>query len=188
MGLPDLEQFGVSVASILTPEYLLTRETVEGIIFSALEELGQVAREESKAQPLAMRDLAPADLGFPNQAWNEQTGTTTSAYEASQISADTMADDTWVVIWGLMDNSDNQVASLLRMDIGGARVVQWELNRLWSSGNPSRVGITINPVIITKNKEMTANLYIKQGAGRNGSIELVYLGAVAEIEGTTLRT
>jgi len=186
MGLPNLHASGVTISSVLIPEPFLTRQTIEDLQFAALEHLAaEVAKQVKGAPALTFRDLMPADLGFPNESWTEQTGTTEAAWETTQVSSDVLADDTWVVIWGVQEQSERPVYQGIRWEVGGARIQQWSLTQLWMV--PSRTGFVLSPIVISKNKVMTVYGYVLPGAGPLGSVTIQYLGATAELEGRALR-
>jgi hypothetical protein len=179
---------GVTVVSVLVPEDFLAPETKELIMFKTLEMTVEKAREDTLGKKsLTVRDLLPQDIGFGNQAWNEQTGTTSNAYEDSQVASDSIADDTWIGICGVQDQSTIPSVSALRWDVGGTRVAQWNISMINSGDHPNKAGLTLSPIIVSRNKIVTIQHYIRQGGNRKGSTELAYIGYVVELEGLTLR-
>lgn len=162
----------VEVLSVLWPAPLMAVErimqqlddTIMTVVKSALSELGTV--------PLIVRDLAAVDLGRSVRGWNQQLVDSNNNWVTSVFDSTTkVPDNTFVGIVGAMNLTPQGSVGGVRIQVGGARVVEWDLQKLFmpygaagSSMDLGRYGISLSPVIATQNKEVTIDYYARGAA------------------------
>jgi hypothetical protein len=173
-----------------------------------IEELESMARLEMPTERLISRSIVPTDLALTNARWTETSGTSANAFTNTSISSNTVADDRYVGIWGVrlftpMSTVDNDASlaaleqmqypiSILRIDVGGTRVAQWDLYPLMSiqidlaESHAFRPisGLTLTPVLIGPNKSVTISEYVTVSTAL---YTLGLEGVVVEPEGLILR-
>ena len=74
-----------------------------------------------------VRQLLPSDLNESNEVWAETVTASGSAYQNSAVAYQIIPDDTTVCMYGLIDTSDPQAVTQLRVTSGqGVRAI-WDL-------------------------------------------------------------
>lgn len=128
----------------------IRNEAVNFIVGEAVKQL-KLAEEK-----LIVRDIrADIDLDYATEDWSEVSGTTAATYET--MSTGTMADQRWVGIFGVKI-SPNSVVSALRLNIGGADRVLWQLQSLGKYDD--YVGFTPFVALIPPNTPYTISRYV----------------------------
>lgn len=171
--------------SVLTPIRNMAPERLDSLQQGALARLLEIAEKDLKGpeKRLIQRDLMPSDLGLTNEVWDETTGGTANTFENSDIASKTIADQRFIVIWGLIDASETISVSALRFTIGSSKVALWNLDKL--AEDPNRQGVALSPIFISQNTPITIEHYVKVA---NSGTKLILVGAVCEKEGKTLKT
>lgn len=171
--------------SVLTPIRNMAPERLDALQQEALAKLLEIAETDLRGpeKRLILRDLMPTDLGLSNESWFETTGGTPNAFEDSEIASKTIADQRFIVIWGLIDASEAIAVSALRFTVGSSKVALWSLDKL--AMDPNRQGVALSPIFISQNTPITIEHYVKVA---NEGTELIFVGAVCEKEGKTLKT
>lgn len=195
----SLADMGVSLVSILMPRDDVPVDVIHAIRMGSIEKLVQVAREDlGSGMRLTVRDLLPVDIGYTNQEYTDTSGATDNAYAATSISADTIANNTFVVVWGVrlhfpIVGVTSPPVTVLRWTVGGARVAQWSLYNIAHTQHPDNVeafgirpitGISLSPIIIRQNMPLTVDAYV---VTVSTGFVVTYDGAVCEPEGSILK-
>jgi hypothetical protein len=167
---------------VLLPIDLIPLEELSTIRVAALNTLIAEAQTQLPGLTLVVRDLMPSVLGLSNEVWYETTGSSANTWENSSIASKTIADQTFVCIWGITILGDEPSVSALRFTIGHAKVAMWNLEKLFTMEH--KAAVTLSPLIITQNVEITIERYVKVA---NAGVELVFDGAVCEKEGKNLK-
>ena len=134
---------------------------------------------------MVVRDINPlvtiGDLDFTYWDWNEVTGAS-ATWET--MSTGTMADQRWLVIYGVMDDDDFRSCSALKFNIGGADRVIWSLQQLpGPSTNAGVTGVSPGGVVIPPNAPYTISRYVRS---INTPTHLILKGFVCEPRGKVL--
>ena len=142
-----------------------------------------------------VRQLLPSDLNESNEVWAETVTASGSAYQNSAVADQTIPDDTTVCMYGLIDTSDPQAVTQLRVTSGqGVRAI-WDLFPIIGS-NPSisgdiicRTMYAMTPVIITRNINIKIEYYVRAFSPQviRGA-EIAILGLVVENQGVNIQT
>ena len=141
-----------------------------------------------------IRQLQPSDLNESNEVWAETVSNTGNAYQDSQIANQIIPDDTTVILYGLIDTSDPQAVTALRLTSGqGVRAV-WDLFPIIGS-NPNLSGEIIcrtmyamTPVIITRNINVKIEYYVRSFSPQvTRGVEIAILGLVIENSGLNVQ-
>lgn len=171
--------------SVLTPIRNMAPERLDGLQQLALDKLLEIAEKELKGteKRFIQRDLMPTDLGLTNEVWDETTGDTANDWEDSDIASKTIADQRFIVIWGVIDASQTISVSALRFTVGSSKVAEWNLDKL--AQDPNHQGVALSPIFISQNTPITIEHYVKVA---NSETELILVGAVCEKEGKILKT
>jgi len=175
----------IAINSVLLPVRVMAPERVDNLEEEARKKLLEVTLRELKGareEQLVIRQMVPTDLGLTNEVWYETTGTTANTYEASGISEKTIANERFVAITGVLDNSEGAPVSALEFTVGSSKVAEWSLDRLIQDGY--REGIALSPVIITQNQKVTIKHYVKI---KSSGTEIILLGIVCEKVGKKLK-
>lgn len=179
----------VSINSVLVPAWLMPYHQINSIRQAALNSLLVAAHEGMVAgHKITVRDLRPTDVGLTNDVWQETTGATANTWENSAVAGGTtytIADDRFIVIWGLTYNlkdGDTPAVAAVRLEIGGSKVAIWHLDKLLQCQN--KTAITLSPIIICQSIEIKIEHYVKVASA---GVEIIYDGACAEKEGKLLR-
>lgn len=134
-------------------------------------------------QPIVIRGLRPSDLGETNDIWAETVTAVANAYQNSQIANQTIPDDTVVCLYGIVDTSEPQMVTSLRVRSGQGTRAEWDMFPIISNDTriESRTAYATSPVIITKGINVTIQYYVRQASPQVVSgVEIVILGLVAE--------
>ena len=137
-----------------------------------------------------VRQLLPSDLNESNEVWAETVTATGSAYQDSQIANQIIPDDTTVCLYGLIDTSDPQAVTQLRVSSGqGVRAI-WDLfpiigsNHNIDGGIVCRTMYAMTPVIITRNLNVKIEYYVRAFSPQViRGVEIAILGLVVENSG-----
>ena len=133
-----------------------------------------------EASRMIVRDIRPdTDMGFSYEDWRETTGATADAWET--MDTGTMADQRWVVIYGLIDDADNRSCSSLKFNVGGADRVIWTLQHL--NAEFGCVGISPGGVVIPQNAPYTIYRWVRSV---NSTTQIVLKGFVIEPRGKVI--
>ena len=131
----------VQTESIVRPRHELSVGHIEAIYSQAQEQLVQEfyrAQGDSNV-PTVVRNLLPSDLNESNNIWAETVTASGSSYQDSQVAGQNIPDDKAIVMFGLIDTSDPQAVTQLRISSGqGVRAI-WELSSIIGS-NPNISG------------------------------------------------
>ncbi|MDP2665188.1 MAG: hypothetical protein Q8P23_00870 [bacterium] len=198
--LPDV----VTTVSALIPTQFLPQSTIEEVIALTQKTLvDEALRGFPVGTKVTLRDLLPSDLGLTNQEWTE-TSSTDNTFTAMAVSAKSIADETYVAIYGMgiltvtlltADLIAKPPVSAIRWTVGASKVAQWSIYPLWkntayittTSGATAAFtdplyGIAQSPIIIGKNGVVTMEMY-------NIEASIVFkpivLGFVCEKQGKT---
>ena len=184
-----LQSMAVRQNSVLVPAEFLGEDQKSAMIYAAEEQVALAAKKHLSEFALTLRDLIPTDLGMSNDAWNETHTATDNAYQDSAISSKSVGDEKFIVVYGVQDFSTHNVISKVRFDVGGSKVAQIDLSKLWAPGS-SRTGFLLGPLIFTQNAVVTMEVYPRQGASADGGVfssQIQLLGILCERDGTSLK-
>ena len=125
---------------------------IDGVLAIVMKELKMPLTQ------LVVRDISPDnDLDWSTEDWFENTGSTTGDYET--MTTGTMADQRWVVIFGVKDDPTSPGnCSALKFNIGGSNRAIWQLQHL--NELDGLVGFSPNPVVIPPNAPYTISRYV----------------------------
>lgn len=168
--------------SVLVPELALPLDELHKLRMRHITKLFNIAKAELPAENLVVRDLQPTDVGLAQDDWRMTTGATARTWEASTISAVTIADNRFVAIFGVADISSAQAIGGLRLESQQSLVAEWSLDSLWA--DEQKRAVALSPVIALQNLSLTVRWYVKTP---NAPVELVLVGAVCEKEGLVLK-
>ena len=141
-----------------------------------------------------VRQLLPSDLNESNEIWAETVSNTGNAYQNSQIAGQDIPDDTTVCLYGLVDTSDPQSVTQIRVTSGqGVRAI-WDLFPIIGS-DPNKSGSVIcrtmyamTPVIITRNMNVKIEYYVRASSPQvTRGVEIALLGLVVENSGLNVQ-
>jgi len=141
-----------------------------------------------------VRQLLPSDLNETNEVWAETVTASGSAYQSSQIADQVIPDDTTVCLYGLIDTSDPQAVTQLRVTTGqGVRAI-WDLFPIIGS-DPGKSGSIIcrtmyamTPVIVTRNLNIKIEYYVREFSPQViRGVEIAILGLVIENSGLNIQ-
>ena len=138
---------------------------------------------------MVIRALRPSDLAETNDIWAETVTAVANAYQDSQIADQNVPDDTAVCLYGLMDTSDPQMVTAVRVKAGQGLQVEWDLFPIIHNDSrpEARTGYAATPLVITSGLNVTVSYYIRQASPQTISgVEIVLLGLVAEKKGKIL--
>jgi len=153
----------------------IRNEVIDAVVKIASTEL------KLPADKLVVRDIRPkTDLGYANEDYKEVTGSTTGVFET--MCSGTMADQRWVAIYGVRDDSPSPSVTQLKFTIGGSDRVIWDIQGLYGV-NETKVGLSPSPVIIPQNIPFTIQRYVI--AAQLGA-HIILKGVTVEPVGKTL--
>lgn len=141
-----------------------------------------------------IRQLLPSDLNESNEVWAETVSNTGSAYQDSQIAGQNVKDDKTVCLYGLIDTSDPQAVTQVRVTSGqGVRAI-WDLFPIIGA-DPAVSGSVIcrtmyamTPVIITRNINVKIEYYVRAFSPQvTRGVEIAILGLVIENSGLNVQ-
>lgn len=148
-------------------------------------------------QNITIRDLNASDMSYTNNIFTETSNATVNQWNAMAFGAFSVAQSTCIGIYGLkiavVHDATIDFAPItgVRIDVGGARVAQWQTQTLdtYASGavstaTYSMTGITKSPIVVGETLTVTIYEYT-----RTASTVYVpcWLGVTVEKEGITLR-
>ncbi len=176
--------------SVVRPAWTMPKDEIDRIYNNALTILEEQASIILDDNQLVVRALRPTDLNQTNAVWAETvsaTASTGTTYEVSTITAQTIPDDTVVLLYGLYDTSDPQVVTGMRIQSGQAVRAEWDMFPIIGT-DPTRPEYRTmyadSPVVIAKNINVEISHYIRAFSPQVVSgIEIVILGLVAEKRG-----
>jgi hypothetical protein len=136
-----------------------------------------------------IRQLLPTDLNESNEVWAETVSNTGSAYQDSQIAGQNVKDDKTVCLYGLIDTSDPQAVTQVRVTSGqGVRAI-WDLFPIigadpFKSGSIiCRTMYAMTPVINVK-----IEYYVRAFSPQvTRGVEIAILGLVIENSGLNVQ-
>ena len=186
----------VQTESIVRPRHELSVGHIEAIWSQAQDQLVQeFYRAQGDANvPTIVRNLLPSDLNESNNIWAETVTATGSAYQDTQIAGQNIPDDTAICLFGLVDTSDPQAVTQLRITSGqGVRAI-WDLFPIIGSsptitgGLECRTMYAVTPIIITQNMNIKIEYYVRPFSPQviRGT-EIAILGLVAEKVGKNIQ-
>lgn len=175
--------------SVVRAAWSLPVDEIQRLYDNALDILESEAEKSLDTDQLLVRGLRPTDLNETNAVWAETVSavaSTGTSYEASQISAQTIPDDTVVCIYGLYDLSYHQMVTGIRIQSGQAVRAEWDMFPILDTPlRPEyRTMYADSPVIISKTINVEIQHYIRAKSPQTVSgIEIALLGLVAEKRG-----
>jgi len=182
----------VSTRSVIIPSDRMPVGAVHSLRMSAIEQVEDVAqRSLGQGVTLTTRDLQPADIGYSNQQFTETSGTD-NTWSDTTISAKSIADETFLVIWGVQMIIPGIVElpiSAIRFVIGGGRVAQLSLYGMQQPHTPDAAeagifrpitGMFLSPIVITQNSVLTIQEY---NVTATTAYQMVFEGVAVEREG-----
>lgn len=181
--------------SVVRPADQLSIETIDDIYNNAREALYAAhVRSMAEDNNYIIRQLLPSDLNESNEVWAETVTAAGSAYQDSQIANQNIPDDTSVCLYGLIDTSDPQPVTQIRITTGqGVRAI-WDLFPIIgtspnvSGGIVCRTMYAMTPVIITRNMNITIEYYVRAFSPQviRGA-EIALVGLVCEGSGKNIQ-
>lgn len=176
--------------SVLQPALFLSKSEMLKRYEAAVDALSKTFSDVmGPNMPMAIRGLRPSDLGETNDNWAETVTAVANAYQDSQIADQNVPDDTVICLYGLMDTSDPQMVTAVRVKAGQGVRAEWDLFPIISSDQrpEARTAYAATPVVITKGLNVTISYYVRQARPQVVSgVEIVLLGLVAEKGGKIL--
>lgn len=194
----------ITMNSILLPADELKQETVDAIRNAAINQAVDKAHEIwGPNSRLTVRDLNATDISFTNNIFTDTSNATANAWNAIAQGAFTVATKTILSIYGirvgwLMNATLSQFPITgFRIDVGGARVAQWHVEKLMLAtaliATPANVfalaqkwplGVTKTPIIVTEDITVTIYEYTRTASS---TYYPIWEGVTVEIEGRTLK-
>lgn len=187
----------VTVNSVLIAADELKQSTVDAIRNACTKSALRKAVELwGPAQRLTVRDIDGGDMQYPNSIFAE-TAVTANAWNAMACGAFTVATATVIGIYGIKLYTLYDATTLclpitgIRIDVGGARVAQWNVQTLDQTDftasvapNRGRLGVTKSPIVVGEDITVTIYEYTRT---TNRTYTPVWMGCVVEKEGRTLK-
>jgi len=195
----------VTINSVLLPAAELRTEVVDAIRNACLRQtVAEAQRRFGAGQRLTVRDLCASDFSFTNNVWTDTSNATPNQWNAIAQGAFTVATGTVIGIFGvrvgwLMNETLSQVPITgFRLDVGGARVAQWDIESLMLptaliatpqdifrlGSDPWPLGVTKSPVIVGEDITVTIYEYTRTA---NSAYYPIWEGYAVEKEGRTLK-
>jgi len=169
----------------LIPDFELATGQAAAIRNSIIQAVvPKVARELSLTpDKLVLRDIQPSvDLTMTTASWFIKTGATTAVWES--FSTGTLANNRYVVLYGVTDFTDVMNVSKVKIAIGNSIKCIWNLENLYGySVDGARTGLSISPVIIPQNTIYTISRWV---INANAASDITYKGFVVEPFGKVL--
>lgn len=177
--------------SVLRPAWQLTKAEMQQIYQNAVRlAVAELSGSLRGNQLLDVRALRPFDLGETADTWVETSaGSTTGAWQDSQIADQNIRDDTAVAIYGVYSLSSFQAVTGVRIKSSSAVRAEWDMFPLLTDDlRPEvRTGFAMDPVVIGPNLPITIQHYARAASPLTSrGIEVVLLGVVAERVGRTI--
>jgi len=188
----------VSISSVLIPMDQLKDETVDAIRNAAvLAAVNKAYELWGKGQMLTIRDLNGTDMEYTNNIMTETSNGTGNQWNAMAFGAFTVPTATVIAIYGvtlgwIMDGTiDECPISGIRIDVGGSRHAQWNVQSLDQHSSAAvttamtpRAGVTRSPVIAAEDITVTIYEYTRR---TSSAYDPVWIGVAVEKEGVTLK-
>jgi len=141
-----------------------------------------------------IRQLLPTDLNESNEVWAETVTAAGSSYQDSQIAGQNVPDGKTVCLYGLIDTSDPQAVTQLRVTSGqGVRAI-WDLFPIIGSSHQisgeigCRTMYALTPIIITQNINIKIEYYVRAFSPQTiRGVEIAILGLVIEASGGNIQ-
>ena len=175
--------------SVLRPAMFLSREDIRRIYEGARDRA--VAEARAALGPgvrLTVRGLVPSDLGETNEQWADQTGTTTNAFENTIIATQTIANERFCGIYGVLYTGDAQVVRVLRITVKSQIRAHWDLSPIISDDTrlDARTAYALSPFTIPQNTSVLIEQYLNIPVAAANAVEIAYLGVTVEKAGRTI--
>lgn len=177
--------------SVLRPAWTLSATDIDNIYLQTVTKVSRAWQEVVDDGDYIVRATRPSDLGETNEVWAETVTAAGNAYQDSQIATQQISDNIVVGLYGLVDLSEYQFVSSVRITAGAGRRAEWDLFPFL--GTPStdlrlRTGYADTPVIITQNINITVAYYVINFSPQAiRGVEIPILGVTAEKVGLTLQ-
>jgi hypothetical protein len=185
----------LTTESVVRPANQLSIDHIDDLYNNAREALySSHVRAMGGEGNYVIRQLLPSDLNESNEVWAETVTASGSSYQNSQIAGQTIPDDTSVCLYGLIDTSDPQPITQVRITSGqGVRAI-WDLfpiigSDLTVSGDIThRTMYAMTPVIITRNINVKIEYYVRAFSPQviRGA-EIAIIGLVCENAGLNIQ-
>jgi len=181
--------------SILRPAWTLSKKFIMDQYAVAVEQVAMtwksVVAPDDPTREFIIRTLKPSDLGETNEVWNDTVTAVGNAFQNSMIASQNIADDTVIGIYGLVDLTEHQSVSYVRISVGAGIRGEWDLHPFLGtpSDNPIyRTGYAMTPIIATQNTNILIEQYpINASPQVVKSSYIVYLGITAEPAGKNIQ-
>jgi hypothetical protein len=181
----------IKMESITLPAWSLTKEERLSLYITAKGRLIQEAQSRLHKGDLIVRALRPTDLGETNDVWAETVTATGNAWEASQIADQQIPDEVMVCLYGLIDTSDPQAVTGVRITAGAGLRAEWDMFPIIGSDPHNlelRTMYAQSPVIISPNMTVKIEYYVRAFSPQVIlGAEIVLMGLTAEYVGRTLQ-
>ncbi len=148
-------------------------------------------------QNLTVRDLNASDMSYTNNIMTETSNATANQWNAMAFGAFTVSTGTVIGIYGLKlvvihdGTIDEMPISGVRIEVGGARIAQWNVQTLNDITSASSTGasvayggITRTPIVVAEDISVTIYEYTETAST---VYDPVWLGVAVEKEGRTLK-
>ena len=174
--------------SVILPALFLSRENIRRLYVEARDRTVAEARAAMGASVrLIVRGMLPSDIGETNEQWADQTATTTNAYENTIIATQSVADQRFLGIYGLVYYGQ-QVVRAIRWTVKSRLMAHWDLSAIISDDTrlDARTAYALSPFTIPQNISVTIAQYVNLPAAVIYSTEIAYLGITVEKAGRTI--
>jgi len=151
----------------------IRNDAIQTVVSMAVQETKRPIRD------LVVRDIrAKSDLDYTYEDWAESTGSSANVYET--MTTGTMADERYVVFWGIKVDSGCPVTAI-RFNIGGGDKAIWQLQSLREEDD--FVGFCPSPIVIPQNVKYTIERFVRS---TSSIARIVLKGAVIEPRGKVI--
>jgi len=195
----------VTINSVLLPAAELRPEMVDAIRNACERQaVAEAQRRFGAGQRLTVRDLCASDFSFTNNVWTDTSNATPNQWNAIAQGAFTVATGTVLGIYGvrvgwLMNATLSQFPITgFRLDVGGARVAQWNVEKLMLptaliatpanifelADKPWPLGVTKSPIVVGEDITVTIYEYTRTASS---AYYPIWAGVAVEKEGRTLK-
>jgi hypothetical protein len=187
----------VTIKSLFVPEANTTKEIVEATRNTAIVVAVQKANELfGDKQALTIRDLNGSDMGYIHNIMTETSNRSANAWNVMGSGSFTIAAATVIAIYGVAisfvqgGNNTRIPITGIRIDVGGSRIAQWNVQGLDQIINASvtspltpKFGISLSPIIVSEYLTVTLYEYTRIATT---IYDLLWLGVTVEKQGVTL--
>lgn len=178
----------IQTESVLIPAPLMNNQRFMQLLDDVIVITAKTALSELGGVALIVRDLSALDIGGSNRHWNQQVAVTNNSWVTSTFSAGTVTDNVFVAILGIAALSPQGGASGIRIDVGGARVAEWDLQKMLmpygvegSAMDTGRYGFARSAVLAGQNKQVTLTYYVRAATNiDNVPVENPLIGIAVE--------